>query len=1018
MQVPSTDCLQTPNELFWEKSILHSPQRFKDCYDAEKDPDKKVALQKWHISHLILASDYTPLNREVKVLQELGKSAQLSKASKGDIKYCEALKNYYLGYFQATIDVFFPKGKENLFEHHAEDGYQMAHDHFLLGKAYLKMSYFTRAYFHFYQAIHHFAEEDSKSIWIPKVFGLIAKAYFQEEKFKEGERFINLAMSKLEKDLGERHTDHHVYGSLCMDLGDGYLAKGKNASEASVRSKDYHEADHWLGEGEEIFDKIYQGKGNRYNALIFQKLGVLDKRRATAAASNEDAQVRYQDAMENLSKDLAIRKELFKDSDPESNIPHHTTLGDTCNIIAKLKIQQANRTKGKKTKQTFLLESIHHANMSMHYLVKGYFYKNIDKTTHDLGILQLGITPELLNGPEKLKHVQSYFYLLQAFHLKLKALKRLLKITPRHQHQVIKTDFYSIIAMCSTFISKVRKEYENDLANFALDKITRPLFESILSFLYLEYDAQKNKGAIEDDLLKIILETLESSKNYDIVQAIEKDEIHIEQGDQLIRDLSNKFQKCIQEDGSFSREEKAIAFLKKRHKKISQLCQDLRKQDDKASEVHHSIGPKVNIADVKNKMKELAVHINEGRNDKDTAIISFFYGKREIFAFTINAEDCGFFKLKIKPKQLQQQIEQLVSIMNEENFKKYLKDYNTWLLNNNLYEKLIGDLKIPDNIRFLIFLPDHKLNQLPFDIIPQKVSQKDIFKNKIKYLVQKYHTSYHYSISMLYQSVESALDATHTASQWTTNYLGISSNHTQKPPEEQKASSNGDHTNTKTDLIMEVTNTGLQMIKAGIAKESVQCYVDQLNPPYPDDLNVADLSQIEAINKNLCHTQILHFATHATSDMTLIRLNEDYTIGLKEIKKTENVGLVILHGCNTGRNESPDKSFASKSLGRLFLAKKGIRNVIYSVTSVINSLYEALGEESDPSIDLIEKFFALLLESINQEKKITYPVALSKVKAEILSKEEYNFFPPLVAGLIFVGCPTDFFAIEVNKKNS
>ncbi len=1028
MQIPSTDCLKTPNELFWENNLLDSPERFKDCFNAEEDPDRKVALQKWHICHLILASDYKFLSREIKVLLTLRDQYPLSDASHGDIKYCEALKNFYQGFFQAAINDFFPAGEKNLFEYHVGDDYQMAHDHLLLGKAYLKMSYFTRAYFHFYQAIHYFAKKDPESIWIPKVLGLIAVAYFQEEKFEQGVFFTNLSIEKLKKTLGEDYSDHHVYGSLCTDLGIGYLAQGKNEPDPKEREDLYEAAETYLARGNDIFKKIYQGTDNRYNALIFKNFGVLAKRQATESASAKDAIGLYKEAMNFLKKDLDIRKKLFKDSN-KKGIPHHTTLGDTCNIIAKLKLQQADKTEDQTIKKNILLESIHYTNMAMHYVVEGYIYEDNNATNHDLGILKHSITQTKVNklneaNEPDLTHIQSYFYLLLAFHLKLKALKRLLTIVSADHHKAIKDEFYSIIKICSTFISNVRERYQYDLANFALNKITRPLFESILSFLYIEYKLQENNGTVSDELLQTILDTLESSKNYDIVQAIERDEIHIEQGDQVILDLFKKFQACIQKDDRFSKdeEEKAISFLSDQHPKISELCQKLRIQDKKRSEVHDAIEKRVDLIVVKERMKDLASKINEGQNDQDTSIISFFYGKKEIFAFTINSKDCGFFKLKIGPIELKQQIKKLVDVMKQSDMQRHAAEYRSWLFNNQLYKKLIGNLNIPEDVRFLIFIPDQELDQLPFDILPLEVSD-DTPQPKVKYLIQKYYTSYHYSISMLYHSVNpDAPETQYAPPQWTINYLGISSNYSQKPEEDKKISSNGKDTSPTTDLNLEVTNTGLQMIKAGVASESVRCYVEKIKPQLPDYLIVDDLSQPRIINKNLCHTQILHFATHGTPDMKVIKLSEQYKIGLEEINNTKNISLVILHGCDTGRNESPGKRSASKSLGRLFLAKKGIRNVIYSVTTVTNSQYDTLSVEAkDSSFDLIEKFFELLLENSHpekQEKVMTYPVALSKAKAEILSREEYNFFPPFVAGLIFVGCPTDFFSIQTPKKNS
>lgn len=981
-------------DLFLKNKILEAPKVF----EALKITNKKNSIhyRKWEIFHCFLAS-YYPKARELCKDIEAESDNTSNPAHKADLQYCLALAKYYNGSFRTVLNIFFPKssGKNKhsslLLRDHGGNDYQLGHDYMLLGKACWKMGHAVRAQLYYYLAIVHFSRFRKDCIWIPKIYGLIGLVlmnqiqiggYKAKESFRKVENCLTTAHFELREILQEAYDEHHIYACLENDMGLMKLGKGlvlKSLEEIAGSIKIYENASKHFQEATSTFEAIYKDDQNRFSATVYKNQSILNKRLADfTTITDKEREDYYTNAKKTYYEDIEIRTEKLFGGTPDKPT-HHPTIGRAYTIFARLQLQAIRYNMPLSNQENKAV--IYFAQMAIRAVVpsfdfinsgkrkdvpKDFEYKNISKSN--------------------IEDITSYSVLLQAYKLKIRALTNLYK---QQQKEEDAKHIKETIAMAMELVKVKRKELTSPTANFALSNVAKEIYEAILEYCFIRKEHIPKE--LKKDINKLIFDSFGGSKNFELIQDLEEDDINFRPEVTLIEELENKFFDPMNTPSDDNWTLLAEIDNNDVIEEIQKLCTSLNQTGSQAKnkglEERMRIGEKIEPLQAIEMIKRVDSHNKE---KLPSMVISYFYGVRNIFIMYITANKLKMIRVNAKPSVIFNKITKYIALLDGPEREVEIKDPadrvdKLILIAQELNNKLLPIDFESEGTKFIVFSLHGPLNALPFDTLYMKDENEPI-EGKITVLIEKFYTSYHYSMTLLYQSVENFLDKNQTSVDYDYDYIGIAGT----------SSNNKGHIHPE--IISEIAHISKVFHGAFLDKDKIKTLLDNPEAIAQRDIppwNEKELSFLKKTKGLNC--RVLHIATHFSGDMNMIPFGENDYLDRTAINNIRKLKLALLAGCHSGDGIF-DTHFTS--LGRYFISKKAFLNTVFSITSIVD-------QPKDDPLNLI----IILHEEMLKKRKTAISVSLGRAKRQILEKERNKrfFYRKLVeiSGLVFYGCPLD-----------
>ena len=1029
---------------------------FEALYQKNVYTEQNIDAAKWYMTHLIHASKYVEAKKISDELETIAKGTatrHISDRSKGDIIYSLALCDYYHGSFKRAINWIFPigniseysmfSGGKSLIDLHYkndpsdENDYQQGLNYMLAGKCYWKMGHYSRACFHFYLAIWYFHNYDPNCIWLPKIYGLIGLVYSSFEHFYNAYKCIELGHHSLELILGAKIKEHHIYACLESDKGDIKLREWKynfNNPNKNLEAVQIDECfdeikDHFLT-AEAIFSTIYSNKNNRYSATVEKNLFDLYSWKSLIITNSTEKLESYNIAKKYFKTDIKIReKVLFPDENKADKRGHHPTIARAYNLDANMKLKLLDVLPS--SAREINLDVAKDSQKAIYSVVEGYKHNG----SFEEGYVNFTWENPRLGKPwsknkkksYELDNISSFNTLLDSLRIKIQALLNLskLKFSMEERNHLKDT-----IDTAIEFIEHVRPRLKTKVANFALSSKLKPLYEIILEYLYTELSENKDKHTEEEleELKEHTFKIIEESKNYSLIQQFKANNLDsINNIDSWLTGFFENFMLPeLEEDVDFN-------FINENYKIIDEICREFRKQEEE--DIKRNSDPFDEISkDNVQALKHLETIDYSVANDQillvtekaerglKSVVISYFFGVNVVYLIKLDGKDLEFFKINEHPKQIKDLVEELLYSLNnlpkEVGTKRSFHVAQLDILSAKLYAILLGEIEFEQEQRFLLIVPDGELNKLPFDILltdtysreeALAISEEELNNiNDSQLLIHRFYTSYHFSVSLLNESINEYWNRVETS-----NYNGINQRNRLKLDYMGIGSTFNLKSKELDDMYMqqEVKIVGRMFFYLNKSPSlKLRVFINELkdNDPWTSKISDRILKELNDYG----YIEVLHIATH-NNNQNIIYLDKEISIDLNVLTKIITEGLkiniVVLSGCDTGSGEIRGGEMTN-FLARYFLGSEKVSNVI-------NMLTQTNDREHEEFNNVIINFFELLLEKKDENVRPSFAVALAQAKRKKMKEKKigFGYYDRLtaIAGPILIGCPLD--TLFINK---
>lgn len=1014
-------------------------------YEQTKKSESKTNIYEiayFHILHLTFSSDYKKINNVVCFLENFGEEngVKLTLRQEADLRYIKALNYYHQGEFKEALKVFFEekddnKSKGSFLGYNSEAHFFLGHAHLLLGKIYWKLGSNSQAFLSYLLAIKDFTKYNPSCIWLTKTFNLISLISIEFSKLSDSPQFLedNLYLSGkildanikfLEYKLGKKNAiKNHFAACLHVDLAKLWIQKGESGQAKPLKAKRN------LQRAKKIFHRLYNHEDikNRYYASIVQSQGRLYKLRGRDSAASDTY---FSKAKNKFKEDLKIRQTLYSLDD---GMPHHLSIGRAHNDIAGISILQGDKAQNQEEKLILYDEALWCSQYALHAVVK-YFSLEEEKGVNHSKIVNPDWNAEKIKGEKRLK-IQSYSVVIKAVRNKIEALMRM-------KDRFAKEALKNTIDNSKDLISRLRLEMINihEFSAYDWGNKLKPLNEVMLKYYTAELKKVKNeseKTKINNEIFHII----DDSNNFLLKKDKNENSFSNDFSEQNI--FNEIYSGLSFSDGycTIRDFEELLSVFKsvseKHYKSIVQNLRDIRNNQEREKQ-YNKENSKVHLNEVRQKIKFFDEKFNNETAPKQskTALLSFFYGYNNIYFQLITTNKVVSDKIDICPLELAIDIEDFSNFFEKNNIANGLLRRSSGaieeycFLAHEIYDALFDKIDITEDIGFLMLFPSGKLEHLPFDgLITETVPFPDLNSFIPEFLVEKYYTSYHFSISNLFNTLN--FEATNIVSkkeeEYSLLYLGIGSEFSGAMAVQQQVLQED---------VLETYNLLRDKINA---PNRIKVYIHNLNNTNSKDDK--EIKKLETESKDLefeiKNMQVLDISTHGNGEGLFIELTPVFKLTKAHFESIEKAALVILRGCRTGRGPIL-KGEGGLSLGRLFIAHSQVRNVIHNLTSIIydpkeivelteeikNEIFEkspkALNDEykfldlagyNNCIYSLEHYFFENLLS--NKKHGNRYAVSLVRAKREMIKVlQEHDIYnPKLFAGTVFYGNPLDYFNI-------
>lgn len=546
------------------------------------------------------------------------------------------------------------------------------------------------------------------------------------------------------------------------------------------------------------------------------------------------------------------------------------------------------------------------------------------------------ITTNIYKVPSR-DQIQADYSLFEIFRTKVKYQRRLWE---KNKDQAALSSCIRIYELMSDLSDKLRKLYETEESNLRLSvdvgnvfeealELTYDLYKTTNNPVYLQkafYFAEKNQAAI---LRQSIF--AQSAMKYAGIPD------NLIQQETIVKSLIEYYKKSIADDSSVYMRNK-LFLLNTKHDSIMTV---IRIKYPSFYEL---------------KYKDTVPTLAQAQNqlDNQTAIIKFFFGDNALYTFLITNKRTEIYQNK-DPKEIHTLVDHMLKGIRDKKFDLYTNSAY------RLYGNLLGFLKIPPQVKKLVFVPDGELHYVPFDaLVTSRPSEEATNFKSLHYLLQDYAVQYYASVTLLserdhiYKKSEKPFIA----------FAPVSVNSSFQLPEliytEQEATYVSNQMNGELLLKEKATESAFSTSagKYSILHLSTHAIINDHEPLY---------------------SKLLFFPSKDTLNDDIVYSYELYNLKL-------NAELVTLSACNTGVGKL-EKGEGMMSLARAFMYA--------GTSSILMSLWPA----SDKSTERIMKFFYDELDKGKSKDE-----ALRQAKLNYLQhSDEISADPFLWSSFILIG---------------
>ncbi len=510
---------------------------------------------------------------------------------------------------------------------------------------------------------------------------------------------------------------------------------------------------------------------------------------------------------------------------------------------------------------------------------------------------------------------------------------------------------------------------------------------------------EKNKGLILlDNIIKnkvkttAIVEDKITQKETEI-----QTEIHLlnQQITQTFKELNN-----LEEHNNEAKEAKI-----KQLTKLEMAYANHKKQyEDVLAEIkekypqYHQIKHQNNIVSIENLQSKL---------QSKQALLNYFIGETSIYIFCVTTSNFEVYTLA-KPQPFKQLVAQLHKAINR------IKHTLFTQVSHQLYELLIHpaqQLLQAQNIKELIIIPHKEINYIPFEALltTNTPTAKIVNFQQLPYLIHQYNISYHYSASLLFQSISSSQIA--QSIPLSDSFVSFAPVYGDNLGDDELEQPNNTTMGGKASFSHNIPQEAVRSVRIGNTNFSELLYSEeelkgiaklfqQQNIPTQTYLHQkASLEQLKIAVKN---KKYIHIAAHGYEEeknkemvgivlspnqintdtdtdtkASIMFLNDTYTLQL-------NADLVVLSCCKSGIGTiAQGEGIMAMNRGFLYA---GAKNVIYTLFKVYDKA----------SSQLVQSFFQQHLQ-----QKQSYSQALQTAKLQMISNPLYT--PKHWAGFVLIG---------------
>ncbi len=186
-----------------------------------------------------------------------------------------------------------------------------------------------------------------------------------------------------------------------------------------------------------------------------------------------------------------------------------------------------------------------------------------------------------------------------------------------------------------------------------------------------------------------------------------------------------------------------------------QQYQDLVEKLEQQYSDYYQLKYEFEVLDIKELQIALQVENENDSQEGEARILEYFVGEQNIYIFLITEQDLSYYIVS-KPADFEQLVKKMVRSINQLRRQRYIQlahQIYQLLFPTSLQERLSIEQKNAKATKLYI-IPDASLFYLPFEaLIWKDVKQKRIAYCDLPYLIKRFAISYHYSTSLLYNSL-------------------------------------------------------------------------------------------------------------------------------------------------------------------------------------------------------------------------------------------------------------------------
>ncbi len=289
------------------------------------------------------------------------------------------------------------------------------------------------------------------------------------------------------------------------------------------------------------------------------------------------------------------------------------------------------------------------------------------------------------------------------------------------------------------FVLPISEEFINNYSSEPLIQLYATKCKNAFELaLEITSELLKLKDGKEDDYLEHLYKFMEKSKSYILNQRILSD---LAQKEQVSEEILKEERRIIPQIINI---EKRLLHSYERNKQKAFLGRgwknSLKSFNSELTTIKKTIKKNYpNYYEMKYGDRIVDLKKLQGNIKPESAILTYFYGKRHIYVMGITSDSLHFEQLDIKVNSLERAIKKLNSTIDEFKNQPFSK------LAADLYISLIKPLEQPlKDKKHWIIIPDGELYTLSFEVLLTQPSRDKMYL--LPYLVKEKMVIYHYSI--------------------------------------------------------------------------------------------------------------------------------------------------------------------------------------------------------------------------------------------------------------------------------